>query len=57
MWASRYRADLEWSLRGRCELHDAYRGERWASVGSPLRPCGALSGDESEEVMGGDRVI
>ncbi len=39
MWASRYRADVEWSLSGRCELHDAIRGEWRASVVLPLRPC------------------
>jgi hypothetical protein len=57
MWASRYRADVEWSLRGRCKLHDAVRGEWRASEVSPLRPCGTFSGDESEEVLGRNRVL
>ena len=39
------------------QIHDAISGERRASVGSPLRPCGAFSGDESEEVLGGDRSV
>ncbi len=57
MWASRYRADVEWSLRGRCELHDAVCGEWRASEVSSLRPCGTFSGDEKEEVLGGKRVL
>ena len=57
MWASRYGADVEWSLGGRCELYDARCGEWRASVALPLRPCGAFIGDESEEVLGGDRVL
>ena len=57
LWASRYREDVEWSLRGRWELRDAVRGEWWASEVSPLRPCGAFSCDEREEVLGGNRVL
>jgi hypothetical protein len=51
MWASCYAADVERSLKGRCELHDAWRGEWRASVVLSIRSCGAFSGDESEEVM------
>jgi hypothetical protein len=38
-------------MRGRRELNDAVRGERRASVSSPL------SGNESEEVLDGNRVF
>jgi len=48
---------MEWALRGRCELHDACCGERRASEVSPLCACGAFSGDEWEEVRGGNRVV
>ena len=48
---------MEWSLRGGRELQDAVRGERRTSVGSPLCPSGAFSGDEIEEVLGGNRVF
>ncbi len=57
MRASRYRADVKWSLGGRCELHDAGRGEWRASEVSLLRACGAFSDDEWEEVLGGNRVV
>ena len=39
------------------ELQDVVRGERWASVRSPLFLGGAFSGDEREEVLGGNRVF
>ena len=55
--ASRYRVDVEWSLGGRRELHDASRGERWAAVGSPLLPSLALSGNKGEESLRGNRVL
>ena len=48
---------MEWSLRGQCELHDVGRGEWRASVVLPLRSRGAFSGNEVEEVMGGDPVL
>ena len=48
---------MEWALRGRCELHDAMRVEWRASAVLPLRSCGAFSGDELKEVLGGDPVI
>ena len=38
-------------------MHDAIRGEWRAFVVSPLRPCGAFSGDESQEVLDGNRVL
>jgi hypothetical protein len=38
-------------------LHDAGRGEWRASEVSPLRACGAFSGNEWEEVLGGNRVV
>jgi hypothetical protein len=57
MWASRNGANVEWSLGGRLEFYDARPGEWRASVALPLRPCGAFSGDESEEVLGGDRIL
>ena len=44
-------------FEGRRELHDASRGERWASVRSPLSLSGAFSADESEEVLDGNRVL
>ena len=57
MWASCYGADVEWSLRGRCELQDAGRGEWWASVVLPLRSRGAFNSNEMEEVLSGDPVL
>jgi len=57
MLASRYGADVEWSLRGRRELHYAACGERQAPVGSPLFPSGAFSRNEKEEILGGNRVL
>ncbi len=48
---------MKWSLGGRCESHDAVRGERRAAVGPSLCPSGAFGGDESLEVLSGDRVI
>ncbi len=48
---------MKWSLGGRSELHDAGRGEWRASEISPLCACGAFSGNEWEEIMGGDRAI
>ncbi len=57
LWAFCYRSDVKWSLRGRCELHNAVRGERRAAVGPSLCPNGAFSGDESFEVLGGNRVL
>ena len=57
MWASCYGADVDQSLRRPCELHDAGHGEWRVSVVLPPRSCGAFSGDELEEVMGGNPVI
>jgi len=48
---------MEWSLGGRRELHNDARGERRSPVGSPLFPRGALSRNEREEVLGGNRVL
>ncbi len=48
---------MKWSLRRRCELHNAVRGERRAAVGPSLCPSGALSGDEGLEVLGGNLVV
>ena len=39
-------ADVKRSLWGRCELHNAGCGERWASVVLPMRPCGVFGGEE-----------
>ena len=57
MWASCYGADVEWSLRGRCELHDAGRREWLASVVLSMRSLAAFIGNEVEEVLGGDPVL
>ena len=57
LWASRYGADVKRSLWGWCELHDAGCGEWWASVVMPLLSCGAFSGDELEEVLGGYPIL
>ncbi len=48
---------MEWTLRGRCELHDAGRGEWRASVDLPLRSLAAFIGNEVEEVLGGNPVL
>jgi hypothetical protein len=52
-----YGSDGEWSLRGRCELHDAWRVEWRASVVLPLRSPAAFIGNEVAEVMGRDPVL
>ena len=57
MWALCYGADVEWSLRGRCELHDAGRGEWRASVVLSMRSLAAFIGNEVEEVLGRDPVL
>jgi len=57
MWAYCYGADVERSLLLRCELHDAWHGEWWASVVLPLRSCGAFSGNTLEEVLSGNPVL
>ncbi len=57
MWASCYGADVVLSLRGRCELHDAGRGERRAAVVLPLRLPAAFIGNEVEEVLGRDPIL
>ena len=57
MWASCCGADVEWSLRGRCELYDAWRGEWRASVVLPPRSPAAFIGNEVEEVLGRDPVL
>ena len=57
MWASYYGADVKRSMWGRCELHEAGRGAWRASVFLPLRSCGAFSGDELEEVLGGYPIL
>ena len=48
---------MEWCLRGRCELHDARRGEWWASVVLPQRSPAAFIGNEVEDVMGRDTIL
>ncbi len=48
---------MEWSQRGRCELHDAGRGEWRVSVVLPLRSHAAYIGNEVEEVLGRDPVL
>jgi hypothetical protein len=48
---------VEWSLRGRCKLHDAGRGEWRAVVDLALLSLAAFIGNEVEEVLGGDPVL
>ena len=55
--ASRYGADVEWSLGRRREMHNATRGERRTPVGSPMFPSGAFIRNEREEVLGGNLVL
>ena len=42
---------------GRCELHNARRGEWRASVVLPLHSLAAFIGNVVEEVMGRDPVL
>ena len=44
-------------MRGRCELHDAGRGEWRASVDLPMLSLSAFIGNEVEEVFGGEPVL
>ncbi len=48
---------MEWSLRGRCELHDAGRSEWRASVVLLMRSLASFIGNEVEEVLGRDPVL
>ncbi len=57
MWASRYGADVERSLGGRRELHDATRGARWISEGSSIFPNRAVSDNKGENVFIGSRAL
>ncbi len=48
---------MEWTLTGRCELHDTGRGEWRASVDFPLLSLSAFVGNEVEEISGGNPVL
>ncbi len=57
LWASCYGADVEWSLRGGCELYYAGRGEWGALVVLSLRSLAACIGNKVEEVLGRGPVL
>ena len=45
------------SLGGQRDLDDAYRGERWTSMGASLSPSGAFSGNEEERLLRENRAL